>query len=141
MRERGNRKECVLLSLLSLSLFRTKKNDGWRRNAIIYNIYTHSCISIQASKPILKAIGVPIALHKLYRPPTQSQNPNMLVVSIPKADTAAAFVDNAAKCLAMHVGSLLYLDNNHALAVPAFVIVSCVVNLYIHTRRRRRCIG
>ena len=58
----------------------------------------------------------------------------MLVVSIPKADTAAAFVDNAAKCLAMHVGSLLYLDNNHALAVPAFVIVSCVVNLCIHTR-------
>lgn len=53
----------------------------------------------------------------------------MLVVSIPKADTAAVLVDKAAKCLAMHVGSLLYLDNNHAFAVPAFVIVSCVVNL------------
>ena len=125
----------MLLSLLSLSLSDKKKMDGGETPSSI--IYTHSCISIQASKPRLKAIGVPIALHRLYRPPTQSQNPNMLVVSIPKADTAAVLVDNAAKCLAMHVWSLLYLDNNHALAVPAFVIVSCVVNLYTYKKDRR----
>ena len=35
-----------------------------------------------------------------YRPPTQSQNPNMLAVSMPNSETLAAFVETATKCLA-----------------------------------------
>ena len=42
----------------------------------------------------------PIAESKEYRPPTQSQNSNMLAVSMPKSATFSALVDSATKCLA-----------------------------------------
>ena len=35
-----------------------------------------------------------------YRPPTQSQNPNMFAVSMPNFATRSALVDTATKCLA-----------------------------------------
>ena len=35
-----------------------------------------------------------------YRPPTQSQKPNMLAVSMPNFATRSALVDTATKCLA-----------------------------------------
>mmetsp|Transcript_56760 Transcript_56760/g.138099 ORF Transcript_56760/g.138099 Transcript_56760/m.138099 type:complete len:254 (+) Transcript_56760:3374-4135(+) len=88
-----------------------------------------ACISIQLSNPIDNAIGVPIADHNEYRPPTQSQNPNMLFVSIPKSDTAGPFVDNAAKCFAIDDLSPANASKTHFLAVPALVMVSCVVNV------------
>ena len=70
-----------------------------------------------------------MALQRLYLPPTQSQNPNMLLVSIPNSETAFELVDSAAKCLAMDDSSPLNAFNTQALAVPALVIVSCVVKV------------
>mmetsp|Transcript_8986 Transcript_8986/g.14415 ORF Transcript_8986/g.14415 Transcript_8986/m.14415 type:complete len:228 (-) Transcript_8986:409-1092(-) len=95
-----------------------------------------ACISIQLSNPIDKAIGVPMALQREYRPPTQSQKPNMLLVSIPNLDTASALVERAAKCLAMDASSPLKAFNTHALAVPALVMVSWVVNVLEAMRKR-----
>ena len=46
-------------------------------------------------------MGSPIADHNEYRPPTQSQNLNILAASIPKAVTAGVLVERATKCLAM----------------------------------------
>lgn len=43
---------------------------------------------------------IPIADHKEYRPPTQSQNPNILRSSMPNSRTFRLLVDNATKCLA-----------------------------------------
>ena len=42
----------------------------------------------------------PMAESIEYRPPTQSQNPNMFAVSMPNFETSAAFVETATKCLA-----------------------------------------
>lgn len=41
-----------------------------------------------------------MALQRLYRPPTQSQNLNMLFLSMPKAVTSLVLVERATKCLA-----------------------------------------
>mmetsp|Transcript_24913 Transcript_24913/g.53072 ORF Transcript_24913/g.53072 Transcript_24913/m.53072 type:complete len:249 (+) Transcript_24913:870-1616(+) len=95
-----------------------------------------ACISIQLSKPIDKAIGVPMALHKEYRPPTQSQNPNMLSVSIPNFETPAPFVERAAKCLATEDSSPSKAFKTKALALPALVMVSCVVNVFEAIKKR-----
>ena len=102
--------------VLAINGYLTGIADGSQPNVM------HVC-AIHVSKPMLNAVGVPIALQRLYPQPTQSQKPYIFVTSIPNSDTAAA------KCLAMQPGSLFYLDNSHALAVPAFVIVSCIVNL------------
>ena len=40
----------------------------------------------------------PIAESTEYRPPTQSQKPNMLAVSMPNSPTRRALVDTATKC-------------------------------------------
>ncbi len=53
--------------------------------------------SLNASGPMAIISDRPIAEPTEYRPPTQSQNPNMLAVSIPNADTFSAFVDTATK--------------------------------------------
>src|SRR5216683_2387500 len=52
------------------------------------------------SGPIATMVDRPIAESIEYRPPTQSQNPNMLAVSMPNAATRSAFVETATKCLA-----------------------------------------
>mmetsp|Transcript_49054 Transcript_49054/g.59383 ORF Transcript_49054/g.59383 Transcript_49054/m.59383 type:complete len:272 (+) Transcript_49054:811-1626(+) len=94
-----------------------------------------ACISIQFSKPMESAIGVPMADQREYRPPTQSQNPNMLFVSIPNSLTPLALVLRAAKCFAMDDSSLSKLFKTHCLALLALVIVSCVVNVLLATRK------
>ena len=71
---------------------------------------------------------MPIALHSEYRPPTQSQNWNIFWVSIPNSETFCVFVLNAMKCLA--IASSGANCRNHFLADLAFVIVSCVVNVF-----------
>lgn len=43
----------------------------------------------------------PMADQKEYRPPTQSQNLNMLAESIPNSTTAFVLVDKATKCFAI----------------------------------------
>lgn len=52
-----------------------------------------------------------------------SQKPNMLLTSIPKAETFSALVESAAKCLATADWSLWW-DRNQFFADVAFVIVS-----------------
>mmetsp|Transcript_47568 Transcript_47568/g.97269 ORF Transcript_47568/g.97269 Transcript_47568/m.97269 type:complete len:283 (-) Transcript_47568:172-1020(-) len=91
--------------------------------------------SSNLSMPTLSAIDVPTALHSEYRPPTQSQKPSMLSVAIPNFSTAGALVLMATKCLATAASSFS-ASTSHCLAVPAFIIVSCVVNVLEHTRKR-----
>src|SRR5690606_4579869 len=77
---------------------------------------------------MLKAMDRPIADHKEYRPPTQSQNSNMFLVSIPKAATPFSLVLSAAKCLATSLASAPAFKNQ-SFADVAFAMVSCVVNV------------
>src|SRR4029079_8700123 len=77
----------------------------------------------------------PMAESIEYRPPTQSQNPNMLAVSIPNFATSEAFVDTATKCLATDVSSHASPVNDQARAECAFVIVSSVVNVFDETMK------
>ena len=60
---------------------------------------------VNCSGPIAIIRQRPIAESKEYRPPTQSQNPNMFAGSIPNSVTSASFVDTATKCFAMAASS------------------------------------
>src|SRR5216683_6024605 len=73
-----------------------------------------------ASRPIAESIE--------YRPPTQSQNPNMLAVSMPNFATRSALVDTATKCLAT-ASSDPSADTTQSLADVALVSVSSVPNV------------
>ena len=68
-----------------------------------------------------------------YRPPTQSQNPNMFSVSIPNSATPSALVETATKCLAIAASSPPRPARAHSRAVRALVIVSRVVNVFEQT--------
>src|SRR5690606_3926041 len=70
--------------------------------------------------------------HNEYRPPTQSQKPNIFSGSIPKASTAALLVLTATKCLAM-CDVLPPFSKNHSLALCALVMVSWVVKVLDET--------
>lgn len=48
--------------------------------------------------PMYNMMERPMALHKLYLPPTQSQNGNMLFKSMPNCETFSELVDKATKC-------------------------------------------
>ena len=63
-----------------------------------------------------------------YRPPTQSQKPNMLAVSMPNSSTSLAFVDTATKCRATAASSPSSLTTQSRAEV-ALVIVSSVLNV------------
>ncbi len=63
-----------------------------------------------------------------YRPPTQSQKPNMLAGSMPNSATFPAFVLTATKCLATAASSPSWLVSQSRADV-AFVMVSRVVNV------------
>ena len=52
------------------------------------------------SVPMASIVERPIAESIEYRPPTQSQNSNMLAVSMPNLATSEALVETATKCLA-----------------------------------------
>ena len=54
----------------------------------------------------------------------------MFSVSIPNWETFSAFVDTATKWRAMAVSSPSNARSAQSRAVPAFVIVSCVVNVF-----------
>lgn len=59
----------------------------------------------------------PIADHKEYLPPTQSQKPNIFAGSIPKSFTFGSLVLRATKCLATAAGcrletSIYHLDTD-----------------------------
>ena len=65
-----------------------------------------------------------------YRPPTQSQKPNMFSGSIPNAETSVALVETATKCRATAVESPPQAATSHSRALRALVIVSCVVKVF-----------
>ncbi len=65
-----------------------------------------------------------------YRPPTQSQNPNMLAVSMPNSETFPALVETATKCFATAFGSPPRPFSAQSRAVWALVIVSSVVKVF-----------
>ena len=52
------------------------------------------------SGPMAIIVERPIAESIEYRPPTQSQKPNILAVSMPNFATSSVFVETATKCLA-----------------------------------------
>ena len=89
-------------------------------------------ISRNSCGPIATISDRPIAESIEYRPPTQSQKPNMLFGSIPNSLTFSSFVDTATKCLATAASSR-NPSRSHARAVEAFVSVSSVVNVFDET--------
>ncbi len=78
----------------------------------------------------------PIAESKEYRPPTQSQNPNILFESMPNFSTSSLFVDTATKCFATDFSSPPRPLSSQDLAARAFVIVSRVVKVFEETTKR-----
>src|SRR5690606_10880974 len=90
----------------------------------------HNTLPIsKLSYPTAKAMESPIADQSEYLPPTQSQNSNILRVSIPKSETPFSLVLSAAKCLATSSCEAPWL-RNHCLAECALAMVSCVVNVF-----------
>src|SRR3979490_740989 len=75
----------------------------------------------------------PIAESMEYRPPTQSQKPNMLAVSMPNFVTSPAFVDTATKCFATDFSLPLNPLSNQFRALIALVMVSRVVKVLDET--------
>src|SRR5271169_6928436 len=88
------------------------------------------------SGPTASIVESPIAESMEYRPPTQSQKPNMFAVSIPNLETSEAFVETATKCLATDFSSTSRPARDQARDVWAFVIVSRVVKVFEETMKR-----
>src|ERR1700744_2133874 len=83
--------------------------------------------SANASRPIAAITESPIAESTEYRPPTQSQKPNMLSVSMPNSSTSFLLVETATKCLA--TASSPSASVSQRLAAVALVSVSSVVKV------------
>jgi hypothetical protein len=83
-------------------------------------------------EPTAIIVDSPMAESIEYRPPTQSQKPNMFMTSMPNSDTASPLVDTATKCLAIDdlSASAARIQSR---AVAAFVIVSRVVKVLDET--------
>ena len=92
-------------------------------------------ISRKSSGPIAIISDSPIAESIEYRPPTQSQNPNMFSVSMPNSRTCAALVLTATKWRAMAASSRR-LASSQSRAERALVSVSSVVNVLLLTMNR-----
>ena len=73
----------------------------------------------------------PMAESIEYRPPTQSQKPNMLAVSMPNSRTFSAFVLTATKCRATAASSPPSPASSQSRAVRALVSVSSVVKVLL----------
>ena len=90
--------------------------------------------SIKRLYPIMQAMDNPIEDQSEYRPPTQSQKPNMFPVSIPKSRTFVLLVEMATKCFL--ICSFLASElRNQVFAETAFVMVSWVVNVFDAIRK------
>src|SRR6516164_5051935 len=75
----------------------------------------------------------PMAESIEYRPPTQSQKPNMFAVSMPNLDTSAALVETATKCFATAASFPPLRSRNQLRAEWALVMVSRVVKVFDET--------
>src|SRR3989338_3399480 len=82
---------------------------------------------MKLSKPILKAIGKPIADHNEYLPPTKSQKAKTFSLLMPNASAFCGLAETAIKCLAV---ALLFFAcwSNQSRAAKALAKVSSVVN-------------
>src|SRR5262249_62362023 len=85
------------------------------------------------SGPTAIIVERPIAEIIEYRPPTQSQKPNMLATSMPNFFPSAALVETATKCLATDFSSPDRPASDQARAECALVIVSKVVKVLEET--------
>src|SRR6185437_1894631 len=85
-------------------------------------------ISSNCSGPSAIMLESPMAESIEYRPPTQSQKPNMFAVSIPNAATFSALVDTATKWFAT-ASSDPSADTTQSRADVALVSVSSVPNV------------
>jgi hypothetical protein len=85
-------------------------------------------ISTNPSGPTAIMVDSPMAESIEYRPPTQSQKPNMFAVSMPNCETRSALVDTATKCLA--TASSPSADTTQSRAEAALVSVSSVPNVF-----------
>ena len=92
-------------------------------------------IARKASGPIASIVERPIAESIEYRPPTQSQNPNMFDGSMPNAATFSAFVETATKWRATARASPPSPFRDQSRAVAALVMVSRVVNVFDDTMK------
>src|SRR5206468_10500650 len=92
-----------------------------------------SSIARKLSGPTANIVDSPIAESIEYRPPTQSQKPNLLVVSMPNSETLAALVETATKCFATAFASPPSRASDQSRALWAFVIVSRVVKVFEET--------
>src|SRR5579884_2860059 len=89
--------------------------------------------SANRSRPTAAITEIPIAESTEYRPPTQSQNPNMLAVSMPNSSTSFLFVETATKCLATAASPSASVS--HRRAAVALVSVSSVENVFDETMK------
>src|SRR5208337_3046616 len=87
------------------------------------------------SGPTASMVERPIAESMEYRPPTQSQKPNMLAVSMPNLETSAALVETATKCRATAACSWS-LARDQTRAEWALVMVSRVVKVFDEMMKR-----
>ena len=94
-----------------------------------------SSMARKLSGPTATMVDSPMAESMEYRPPTQSQNPNMFAVSMPNSDTLAALVETATKCLAMALSAPPRPLRHHCRALPALVMVSSVVKVLEDTMK------
>src|SRR6516225_1575198 len=84
--------------------------------------------------PIASIVESPIAESIEYRPPTQSQNPNMFSASIPNASTRSSLVETATKCFAT-ASPLPSASTSQLLAEVALVSVSSVPKVFEQTTK------
>ncbi len=92
-------------------------------------------ISSNWSGPSAIMLDSPMAESIEYRPPTQSQNPNMFAVSIPNSETRSALVDTATKWFATASGDPR-ADTTQSRADLALVRVSSVPNVLEEMMKR-----
>ena len=91
--------------------------------------------SWKSSGPIAIISDSPMAESIEYRPPTQSQNPNMFSVSMPNSRTFSALVLTATKWRATAASSRSVISSQSR-AERALVSVSSVLNVLLLTMNR-----
>ena len=105
------------------------RSRGWVRKCSS-TMWKPSRNSAKRSLPIAAITDSPIAESTEYRPPTQSQKPNMLSVSMPTSATSAALVLTATKCFATASVSASSACRSQVRAAAALVSVSRVVKVF-----------
>ncbi len=98
-------------------------------------VWKPSSSSTNAAGPTVTMTDSPMAEDTEYRPPTQSQNSNMLSAEMPNSATFSAAVDTATKCEAM-ASSEPRASTKWRRAACALAMVSWVVNVLEATTTR-----